>query len=111
MIKVNGVDIATPKVLAVDIQDIDGDSERNANGDLLRDRITTKQKINCEWGPLTNSEISTLLQAVQDVFFDVTYPDPFAGTYSTKNMYVGNRPSQLYKNGLWENLKMSFIER
>jgi hypothetical protein len=111
MIKINGVDIATPKTFTVEINDIDGDTERNAQGDLIRDRIAVKQKIQLDWGPLTNAQISVLLKAVKDVFFDVTYPDPYAGTNSTKNMYVGARTAPMYKNGLWESLKMSFIER
>jgi hypothetical protein len=115
MIKVNGVDIATPKVFSVEINDIDGETERNANGDLIRDRIAVKQKLNMEWPPLTNLGNATLLQAVSGVFFDVTYPDPITGTNITKTMYVGARSASVLKivSGqiTWEGLKMSFIER
>jgi hypothetical protein len=110
MIKVNGVDIATPKTFSVEINDIDGESERNARGDLVRDRIAVKRKLSLDWGPLTDAQMSVLLNAVKGVFFDVTYPDPQDGIV-TKNMYVGNRTAPMYKNGLWESLKMSFVER
>lgn len=114
MIKINGVDIATPKVFEVSISDIDGETNRNANGDLIRDRITVKRKINLEWPPLTQSEIQTLLNAVSSVFFTVTFPDPQLGMI-TKTMYVGDRtaPAYQYKNGevKWEGLKMNFIEK
>jgi hypothetical protein len=114
MIKINGVDIATPKVFGVDINDIDGETERNAQGDMMRDKIAVKKKLNMEWPPLENNEISVLLNAVKDVFFQVTYPDPSEGE-TTKTMYVGTRTAAMYNynNGdpKWEGLKMNFIER
>ena len=113
MLKINGVVIATPSSFEVTIQDIDGESNRNANGDMIRDRITTKRKINLEWPSLSQSEISTLLNAVSSVFFTVTFPDPQSGMI-TKTMYVGDRTSPVYTNKnnkiLWNNLKMNFIE-
>lgn len=117
MLKINGVAVVTPKVFKVDISDIDGESERNARGDLTRDRLTTKRKLTCEWQPLEMSEISTLLKAVKDVFFQVTYPDPMEGTFITKTMYVGDRSSPMFfydeKKGryLWQGLSMNFTER
>ena len=114
MIKINGVAIATPKVYEVTVQDLDGETNRNADGGLIRDRIAVKRKINLEWSPLSQSEISTLLTAVSDVFFTVTFPDPQAGVI-TKTMYVGDRTSPAYqfKNGevKWSGLKMNFIEK
>lgn len=114
MLKINGVAIATPKVFEVSISDLDGETNRNANGDLIRDRVAVKRKINLEWSSLTQSEISTLLNATSSVFFTVTYPDPQLGL-TTKTMYVGDRtaPAYRYVNGAvkWESLKMNFIER
>lgn len=114
MLKVNGVAIATPKTYEVIVQDFDGESNRNANGNLVRDRIAVKRKLNLEWGPLTQSEIETLLNAVSSVFFTVTYPDPQLGVV-TKTMYVGDRNSPAYSciNGVvkWSGLKMNFIEK
>ena len=51
MLKINNVSIAVPSAFQVDIQDIDGESNRNAKGELLRDRIAVKRKLNCEWPP------------------------------------------------------------
>ncbi|MFR4588743.1 MAG: DUF6711 family protein, partial [Streptococcus lutetiensis] len=79
MLKINGVAIATPKVYEVTVQDLDGETNRNANGDMIRDRIAVKRKLNLEWQPLSQSEISTLLTAVSGVFFTVTFPDPQLG--------------------------------
>lgn len=116
MLSINGVAIATPKSFQLGIQDIDGETNRNALGDMVRDRIAIKRKIESEWGPLTQSEISTLLKAVSDVFFTVTYPDPQQGIV-TKTMYVGDRTAPAYfydektKEAKWQGLKMNFIEK
>lgn len=114
MIKINGVAIATPKTYEVTVSDLDGNSDRNANGQLIRDRIAVKRKINLEWAPLTQAESSELLNAVSDVFFTVEFPDPQLGMIS-KTMYVGDRttPAYSYVDGVikWSGLKMNFIER
>ncbi len=114
MLSINGVAIATPKVFEVAVSDLDGESNRNANGELIRDRIAVKRKINLEWGPLNQTEIQTLLNAVSSVFFTVTFPDPMSGVI-TKTMYVGDRtaPAYQYINGevKWQGLKMNFIEK
>lgn len=114
MLKINGVAIATPKTFEVTISDLDGESNRNTNGDLIRDRIAVKRKLNCEWAPLSQDECSNLLKAVKDVFFQVTYPDPELGM-ATKTMYVGDRTSPVYsvKNGVarWRGVKFNLVER
>lgn len=116
MLKINGVVIATPKTFEVTVSDLDGESDRNANGQLIRDRIAIKRKLNLEWPPLTQAESSKLLNAVSDVFFVVEFPDPQLGIIS-KTMYVGDRsiPAYFYdkknKEVKWQDLKMNFIER
>ena len=116
MISINGVKIATPKTYEVTVNDLDGESNRNANGELIRDRIAVKRKLNLEWQPLTQSEISALLKAVSSVFFTVTFPDPELGMI-TKTMYVGDRTAPAYfydektKQVKWSGLKMNFIEK
>ena len=116
MLRINGVAIATPKTYEATVSDLDGESNRNANGELIRDRIAVKRKLNLEWPPLTQSEIQTLLNAVSSVFFTVTFPDPQLGII-TKTMYVGDRTAPAYfydekaKEVKWQGLKMNFIEK
>ena len=114
MISINGVVIATPKSYEATVTDLDGETNRNANGELIRDRIAVKRKLNLEWGPLTQAETQTLLSAVSSVFFTVTFPDPQSGMI-TKTMYVGDRTAPAYSfiNGevKWQGLKMNFIEK
>lgn len=112
----NGVSITAPSVFKVDINDLDGESGRNARGQLIRDRVAVKRKLECEWGPLQSSEISVILQAVQNEFFQVRYPDPMTGNNQTKTFYVGDRSAPALhevSNGkmLWHGLNMNLIER
>lgn len=58
MIQINGVAIATPSSFKVTVNDLDGESNRNARGELIRDRIAVKRKLECEWPPLSMNEIS-----------------------------------------------------
>jgi hypothetical protein len=115
MLKINGVAVATPKTFKVTINDLDGESNRNARGELIRDRVAVKRKLDCEWPALNMAEISTLLKAVQNIYFQVEYPDPMEGEYITKTFYVGDRTSPVYRvkgtDILWEGLSMNFIER
>ncbi|KAF9142796.1 hypothetical protein BGX30_002164 [Mortierella sp. GBA39] len=88
----------------------DGESSvRTADGTLNRDRIAVKRQIEMSWGVLRWSDISAILKSMDGVFFDVTYPDPMAGTHLTKSFYVGNRPApfavQQGNDILWNGLK------
>lgn len=110
------MDIATPKTFVVDLSDIDGESTRNTLGNLIRDRVALKRKLTCDWEPLEMGQISTLLQAVQSEFFQVTYPDPMTGTVRTSTFYVGDRSAPMYwqapdGNYLWKGLSMNFVEQ
>ncbi len=115
LLKINGSYVKSPQSLKVTISDLDGNTTRSANGLLTRDRIAVKRKLDCDWGPLTQSECSSLLSAVVSEFFTVTYLDPKDGIV-TKTMYVGDRSEELYNYGdgtspLWASLSMNFIER
>lgn len=116
MIQVNGVTIKHPSKMTVTTSDIDGETTRNAQGNLIRDRIAVKRKVELEFPPMTQTEMSTLLNAVSSVFFSVTYLDPKDGIV-TRTMYVGDRTSPMYRYGsggsnvLWEGLTMNFIEQ
>lgn len=114
MIQVNGVQIKTPDSFQVSLEDI-VKAERNANGDLVGDRIATKRKLMLAWTYLSNDELSTLLTAVSDFLFSVTYPDPQTGEARTGTFYAGSKNSEglVYNNGsmTWRNLKFNMIER
>jgi len=118
MLKINGQEIAAyPSQFTVTTMDIDdGESSvRTADGTLNRDRITVKRQIEMSWGVLRWSQISAIMKAMEGVFFELTYPDPSAGTEVTKSFYVGNRPAPFtVQNGneiLWNGLKVTLTEK
>lgn len=113
--KINGTTIPTPSSMEVAIMDIDSDSYRNANGNLIRDRVAVKRKVNCSWNWLSVSDASTLLKAVKDEFFEMTYLDPMEGGEVTKTFYVGDRTNPVYslvdgKKG-WKGISMAFTQK
>lgn len=118
MIKINGVDLpATPSTFQVTVLDLDDGeaSKRTADGTLHRDRIATKRKIDMTWGPLNWADTSQILQAVQNEFFQCTYPDPMTGRMETKTFYVGDRvaPFAVSRGNeiYWTGLKLTLTER
>lgn len=117
-LKINDQPIAAlPAEMTVELLDLD-DAEsttRTADGTLNRDRVAVKRQIQMGWNALRMSEISALMQQMQNIFFDFRFPDPMAGGYVTKTMYVGNRPAPMAfeKNGeiWWNGLKVTLTER
>lgn len=113
--KINGTKIKAPSEYSVSISDLDGETHRNAKGQMIRDRVAVKRKIECSWNMLTIEEMKTLLNAVKDEFFSCTYLDPMTGTEQTKTFYVGDRTSPIYSfvDGIeyWKSLKMNFVEK
>lgn len=114
---INGVSVKPPRDFAVGLNTIDSDtSGRNAKGKMKRDIIDQKVKLELKWGPLSDTEISTILKSVKGKFFTVNYPDPEEGKQLTKSFYVGDRTAPAYswnekfKSIKWEGLSMNFIE-
>lgn len=105
----------TPKVYQIDFEDIDNESGRNAKGDMMRDVVASKVKLNVEWGPLTNAEASTILKAIKQPFFQATYYDALEGGMVTKTFYAGSKSVPAYswnpKFLPWAGLTVNFIER
>lgn len=115
MFRVNGVMMPDTKYFAVNIADLDKESERNADGELIRDRIAIKRKLEIEYPPLDPCEISLILKAISPVFVEVEFPDPQEGRLVTKTMYAGDKSSPLFciKDGKpkWSGLKFNLIEK
>jgi len=115
---INGQEIAAyPSEFSVTILDLD-DAEtttRTADGTLSRDRIAVKRQIDMRWPSLPEEKMSALLQSMENVFFEFTYPDPMTGQMETKTFYVGNRTSPIafYRNGKywWGGLELTLTER
>lgn len=113
----DGKAVKSPKTFSATVQDIDGNSTRDASGNMHRDRITIKRKLAIAWGPLNNNEIATIMQAISSTFFSVTYPDPQTGGQRTGTFYVGDRTAAAYSWNdkfsamMWQNLSFDLIEQ
>ena len=115
---IDGKVMPCPSSLVWTIEDYDLDSSRSAiTGELVRTRITTKEKIDLEWkaAALSTEEVSLILQSISPVFVQVQYFSPLVGDYVTKTMYCGNRDIDFYRviDGIpqYGSIKFSLIER
>lgn len=77
-------------------EDIDGPGAGRTldNGNLRRDRLTTKYRIDITCRPLKTHEASTVLKAIKPEWVQVTYLDPEEGDFVTRKMYSNNIPAQ-----------------
>lgn len=80
----------TPTELTVSVMDL-SKADRNANGTMVLERITTKQKLALKWSYITDAQLSTILRAISPTTYYVTYVDPITNSWTTKNMYCGDR--------------------
>jgi hypothetical protein len=119
MVKINGVDLPKyPSEFSVAISDLDdgATSGRTMDGTMHRDRIAIKQKLSLSFNVLLNDEVAILLQMISDIFFDVTYPNPYTGGETTIECYVGDRtaPVAFYNKAgvlVWRDIAFNLIER
>ena len=113
---INGVNVTQPAEVNYQRYDLDSeDSFRSLSGEMQRDRVAVKVKLDCTWNALTAPQMSQLLQSMDDVFFDINYFDPYQGSYTTKTFYVGDRSAPVYSiaNGriIFRSFSANFIEK
>lgn len=119
ILKINGQEIRNPIALQWDEADLDSSegSGRNQLGDLFRDRITVKRKISVSFPPMSDLEMSTLLEAISPVFFELEYPDPKLGKRNKITVYVSDRSVPVYmfdkviQQWIWQGMSIDFIEK
>lgn len=114
LITVEGVVLPTPSSYNVTIQDITK-NDRNAAGNMIIERITTKRVISLGWSYLSGDEYSDVLISISPVFFNVTYFDPQNNTTQTGTFYCSDRQAGMiqFTNGIpsWSNIQFTLTER
>ena len=81
-----------PKSASVSYQDLDGESERNANGILVRQVIRRNVvKVELEFGVIDSNKAQLILAMLDSPSFYFTYPDPKTGLDNTIQAYCGDR--------------------
>lgn len=82
---------------------------------MHKNRVAQKRKLQIGYNGLTPEEASTILQAVNPEYINVTYFDLLAGENQTRTFYVGDRssPFKWWWDGkhILETLTFDLIER
>jgi hypothetical protein len=114
LINIGGTDLPTPSSYSPKIIDITK-SDRNAAGTMLVERIAVKRQIDLGWSYLSGEDLSTILNAVSDVFFTVTYLDPQNNAMQTGTFSCSDRQTGMisFTNGVpsWSNVSFQLTER
>lgn len=97
LLQIDGVDMPAPSVFKIPRFDLDsGDTNRNEEGYLQRDRIRQGIfKIELEWKGITSAQLNTIETAIAPASVQVTFPT--ATGMQTKTMYVGDRMVEMVK--------------
>ena len=90
-------------------------AERNANGTMIIERVTTKRKLFLTYSYVTESDAATILKQIAPTFYTVTYLDPQTRSMKTGSFYCGDRNIGMvdYINGIprYKDLTFNLIER
>jgi len=96
LITVNGTSIPTPSEYNPYPTQIEN-SERNANGGLIRDIITVKKKLEMSWNYLTRAQYTQLMAIKLLSSFTCIFDDPTGTGFTTTIMYAGDITAQAFK--------------
>ena len=117
LIKINNKEIKCPSSFSYTRSDLDQDSYRDINGNLVRNRIGTKVQLTLTWkaGAMDVASMSTLLKAMDDVFFSVTYFDIHDGGMRTATFYSSDKTAQMYSyidgKPIFNEISLTLIEK
>lgn len=106
--------VPTPQTYGWSLEDVDsgeGTGRNNATGEMFRDRISSKRKLSFTWPPLSISETSRLLKALDPVFISVIYLDAKEGDYLTKIFYAGPQSANCGHRSRWLGITANLIEK
>ena len=97
-ILINGKEIKCPSSFQYTRSDLDVDSYRDINGNRVRSRVAVKVQLTLTWkaGAMDVQSMSTLLTAMDDIFFQVFYFDIHDGQMRTGTFYASDKTAQMY---------------
>lgn len=117
---VDGVDI-TPYIgyggFKWQRSDVDGPGAgRDLTGDLRRNRVSTKRRIDITCRLLTSKELQIVLNAIMPEWVQAEYYDPQEGKVVERTMYANNHPASfqiLHPDGTewWSGVTFPLIEK
>lgn len=99
LIKVNGVTLQNVATYQVGWYDVSKDSGRDtttADGTMILNVISQKYRLDITTTYMTEAQLQAFYtQISQAPTMQVTFFNPYSGTYETKTMYRGDRTTQL----------------
>lgn len=95
----------TPRKYEVQSIYIDADSERNGNGDLIRNIVNKKYKISLEFPPMKGNKLRALLVLLDNASFTVEYYYEKTNSYRTGTFYAGD----LVTNAMFKKLNDEIV--
>lgn len=117
LLRINNVAMPTPSGIEVTYQDYDSnDSNRNANGELIRERVRASvRRLDVTWKILNAQEMSLILRSLDPVFFTVRFFDPKSASFQNATMYVGDRKPTFYTlrddEILYQDFTIALVEK
>lgn len=115
VLKADGVVLPIPSSYKISYEVLDKDSGRNANGDMVRNILGTKVKIQCVF-PMYKEEsvFRSLLNVIKNPRLNIEYYDIRADSYLTKTFYPSTPTPEVYtlSDGklVSQELAINFIE-
>ena len=112
-VTIGGAAIPAPSEFEVGIMDL-SKAERNANGRMIIERITTKRKLSFKYNYVTIADAMGILNKIAPTSYTVTYLDPQTSGMKSGAFYCGDRQLGMLDkiNGLtrYKDLSFNLIE-
>lgn len=111
---VGGRTVPCPSSYTYKLEDISASSAGRTEDTVMhKKRIGQVIGLELSWQNISNDEVSTILQAFNPEYLNITYFDAKEGDFLTAEFYVGNRSAPMYNAtlGLWSNVSFNVIKR
>ena len=115
------VSLINPSSMTLNTYDLDSGegTGRNQNGEMFRDRVAVKEKIEMSFPAMYRSDYAKMLALVKDTFFKVRYFSDLQGKTREATMYVGDRKGSIYykydtnnqPQAIIKDISFNFIEK
>ena len=108
--------LPAPTTYKWSLSDISGSNAgRVASLKMVKMRKGQSRTIELEWKPVSLADCASILAAYNSEYIRVEFMDAKAGTWATKDFYVGDRNSPLIDHntpiGMWESVGFTIIQR
>lgn len=114
VLKVNGSAVAAPSEMRVELVNVGSDGQRSVSGRLAVDRVAVKRRVRLKWAVLTSEQMGALIEAMEEIFFEVVCPDPASGARAMTCRCADRAMGVLRIVGdepIWTDVEMVWEER